>query len=295
MAPAHSSFRRRLRLSSVAAILSMLASCSQMPELGAPPKSNSFGAAPVVSRTPADQALECLARSNSVRNEGKVYAVHIITDATQKTAVEETGGFVPRDVAGMMVTALARAGVKQVNRSNTAVSEFEINLAREQVLGDGGPVFVAGESVPYRPILRGQMRGSDYVIDGTITQLDFNTFTYGGEFSFFGVGAGRRVFALTVAADLRVTDTRNTRIVKAQSYSKQAVGEEVYGSVFRFFSNELYDVQIGKKSIEGMHAGIRWMLAEAAYDIVRELTKHDGTCDRFLPERVYATRVPEEP
>lgn len=264
-----------------------LAACAPLPKEGQPPTKAYFGAAPVVSATPADPALECLAKSAAVRNNGKMFAVHIITDATQKSSIDDTGGFVPRDVAGMMVTALAKAGVRQVNRSNTAVSEFEINLAREQVLGDGGPVTVAGETVPYRPILRGQLRGSDYVIDGTITQLDFNTYSNGREISLFGIGAGQRVFALTVGADLRVTDTRKTEIVKAQSYSKQAVGEEVYGSVYRFFSNELYDVQIGRKNQEGLHAGIRWMLAEAAYDIVSDLTGHNGSCDKFLPENVY--------
>ena len=264
-----------------------LGGCSPLPDTGSPPRAQFFGAAPVVAATPADEALECLAQTNAVRSDNTVFAVHVIVDATQKTAVEDTGGFVPRDTAGMLVTALAKAGVRQVNRSNTAVSEFEINLAREQVLGDGGPVQVGSETVPYRPILRGQLRGSDYVIDGAITQLDFNTYSEGGEFQIFGLGAGRRVFAVTVAADLRVTDTTTTEIVKAQSYSKQAVGYEVYGSVFRFFDEELYDVQIGRKNLEGLHAGIRWMLAEAAYDIVSDLTGHDGFCDQFLPENVY--------
>jgi len=269
-------------------------SCSGMltfPETGELPREARQGAAPVIADTPADEALECLSRTPGVRNNNKVFAVHVINDFTGKNSVEETGAYVPRDVAGMMVTALAKTGIRQVNRVNTAVTEFEIGRAREQILGDGGPVTVGSETVPYRPLLRGQLRGSDYVIDGSLNQLDFNTYSGGAEASLFGVGGGKRVFALTVGADLRVTETKTTQIVKADSYSKQAVGQEVYGSVFRFYSDELYDVKIGAKSQEGLHAGIRWMLAEAAYDIVSELTNHDGSCDRLLPE--YKYRVQE--
>ncbi len=192
------------------------------------------------------------------------------------------------------MTALAKAGVPQVNRMNTAVTEFEIGLAREQILGGDGPVVIEGETLPYRPVERGELRGSDYVIDGAITQLDFNSYSGGGEALLGGIGGGVRRFALTAAADLRVTETKSTRIVMADSYSKQAVGSEVFASIFRFVSNEeLFDVKIGSKELEGLHFGIRWMLAEAAYDIVSDLTKHDGRCDRLLPANTQALRQPE--
>ncbi len=242
------------------------------------------GALPVVSDTPADAALACLSETPEVRNSRAVFAVHIISDLTQRVSVDEVGAYVPRDVAGMLVTALDRAGVRQVNRINTAVTEFEIALSREQILGDGGPVNVEGETIPYRPLRRGVLRGSDFVIDGSITQLDFNVYSEGGEVGLFGASAGRRVFALTAGADLRVTNTETTEIVLSNAYSKQAVGREVFGSIFRFFSDELFDVQIGRENIEGLHAGIRWMLAEAAYDIVSEVLNHDGSCDALLPE-----------
>ncbi|MEX3313500.1 CsgG/HfaB family protein [Sulfitobacter sp. PS-8MA] len=274
--------------------LSALIGCAGLPpELSAPrPQYN--GAIPTVVATPADAALACLARSPSVRGSRRMFSVHNISDLTQKIEVEATGPFVPRDTAGMLVTALARAGVKQVNRVNTTVSEFEIARAREQLLGDGGTTVVEGESLPYRPLERGSLRGSDIVIDGAITQLDFNTYSGGGEGGLFGLSGGRRNFALTVAADLRVTDTRTTELLMAQAYSKQAVGVEVYGSVFRFFDDELFDVQIGSKSQEGLHAGLRWMLADAAYNIVSTTLNHDGSCDRFLPQNRQAlTQVAE--
>jgi curli biogenesis system outer membrane secretion channel CsgG len=261
-----------------------LTACSGYPPQFSQPEAPFNGAIPIVVATPADAALECLSNSSAVRNSSRVFSVHIITDLTQKFEVDEAGPFVPRDTAGMLVTSLARAGVRQVNRVNTAVTEFEIARAREQILGDGGVTIVEGEPLPYRPLERGSLRGSDVVIDGAITQLDFNTFSGGVEGSLFGIGAGQRNFALTVAADLRVTDTRSTELLMAQAYSKQAVGVEVYGSVFRFFDDELFDVKIGSKSQEGLHAGIRWMLAESAYDIVSKTLNHDGSCDRLLPE-----------
>jgi curli production assembly/transport component CsgG/holdfast attachment protein HfaB len=246
---------------------------------------------PTITQTPADPALACLAESDAVKASDTTFAVHTIQDATNKFATEETGGFVPRDVAGMLVTALSKAGVKQVNRANTAVTEWEIARAKEQVLGDGRRVRVGDQTVSFRPLVKGSLRGSDIVIDGVITQLDFNTYSRGVEATVGGVGAGARVFALTVAADLRVTDTRSTELILANSYSKQAVGHEVFASIFRFFSSELFDVKIGDKSQEGLHAGVRWLLAEAAYDIVALVTEHDGSCDRLLPEATQELRA----
>ncbi|MBM2576775.1 hypothetical protein JQC91_10715 [Jannaschia sp. Os4] len=272
---------RALVLASVSA--AALAGCGSLPAPQGAPRAALVGPIPVVTATPADAALECLSNSRAVARDDTVFAVHAIADLTQKIAVDEAGGFVPRDVAGMMVTALSRAGIKQVNRVNTTVSEFEIARAREQILGDGGTTVVEGEAIQYRPLERGAMRGSDVVIDGAITQLDFNTFSEGGEVALFGLGGGRRSFALTVGADIRVTDTVSTELVLAQAYSKQAVGRELYGSVFRFFDDELFDVNVGRENLEGLHAGVRWMLAEAAYDIVAEVTGHDGSCDALLP------------
>ncbi|WGH78133.1 CsgG/HfaB family protein [Jannaschia ovalis] len=189
--------RIALRRAAALACALGLSGCGQLtlpPQFGVPFATYN-GTIPVVTATPADAALECLSQTPQVQRSGRIFAVHQITDLTQKIEVDEVGGFVPRDVAGMLVTSLSRAGVRQVNRVNTAVTEFEIARAREQVLGDGRTVVVEGETLPYRPIERGALRGSDIVIDGAITQLDFNTFSRGGEGSFFGVGGAAHLRA----------------------------------------------------------------------------------------------------
>lgn len=270
-----------------------LSGCTYFPQQVAPGDPY-YGPVPVATVTPADDALYCLSQSPEVKKTRKRFAVHIISDQTNKFSAEEAGGYVPRDSASMMISSLQKAGVKQVNRANTAVSEWEIARAREQVLGDGGTVKVGNQSVTFRPILKGSVRGSDYVIDGTITQLDFNTYSGGGEATVGGIGGGARVFALTAAADIRVTDTKSTEILLAGSYSKQAVGTEVFASVFRFFGNDLFDVKIGDKSQEGLHAAVRWLMAEAAYDVVSTIVKHDGSCDRFLPKASQEVREKQE-
>ena len=275
---------------SVAALTALaLSGCVHLGEMGRPFDQFS-GPVPLATTTPADDALLCLSQTPGVQRSGIVFAVHTVTDQTNKFTSEE-GGVVPRDVAGMLVTALQKAGVRQVNRSNTVVTEWEIARAREQILGDGGSVTVGNQTVDFRPITPGSLRGSDYVIDGAITQLDFNTYSGGAEASVMGFGGGARLYALTVAIDLRVTNTQSTEIVRAGTYSKQAVGTEVFASVFRFFSNDLYDIRIGDKSQEGLHAGLRWVVAEAAYDIVSSLANHDGSCDRYLPEVTQQVRT----
>ncbi|MFC3706301.1 CsgG/HfaB family protein [Devosia honganensis] len=258
-----------------------LAGCTALTPMTRP-HAQFHGPVPIATATPADEALVCLSRSPEVRRAGIVVAVHTITDQTNKFTSEE-GGFVPRDAAAMLITALQKAGIAQVNRSNTVVTEWEIARAKEQILGDGGQTTVGNQTVDFRPVTKGSIRGSDYVIDGALTQLDFNTYSGGAEAVVGGIGGGARSFALTAAADIRVTNTRTTRIVRAGSYAKQAVGTEVYASVFRFFSNELFDIKIGDKSQEGLHAGVRWLMAEAAYDIVGSLVNHNGACDKYLP------------
>lgn len=279
-------FSRMIKQFAFSLVMASLALTGCTPIMGQEglPAKGYIGPVPAATHTPADAALACLAKTPQVRNSRLMFAVHVVTDQTQKFSSYESGGYVPHDSAAMLVTALAKAGIKQVNRINTAVSDFEVAKAREQLLGDGGPEKVGDITVPYRPLLKGSMRGSDYVIDGAITQLDFNTFSGGAQADVLGLGGGARVFALTVGADLRVTDTRSTRIVLAQSYTKQAVGKEIYGSIFRFFNDELYDVKIGTKYQEGLHAGVRWLMAEAAYDIVSTLIHHNPACDQLLPE-----------
>jgi curli biogenesis system outer membrane secretion channel CsgG len=265
----------------VSAALVGLAGCTTIGSLGRPIKAYN-GAVPLATATPADDALVCLSKTSGVRKSGIIFAVNTITDQTGKFSTDE-GGYVPRDAAGMLISALQKAGVQQVNRANTSVTEWELARAKEQILGDGKPTTVGDQTVDFRPILKGEIRGSDYVIDGTLTQLDFNTFSGGAEALIGGIGAGARYYGLTAAADLRVTDTKTTKIIRAGSYSKQAVGQEVYGSVYRFFSSDLFDIKIGDKSQEGLHAALRWLMAEAAYDIVASATRHDGSCDKYLP------------
>ena len=254
------------------------------------PKPEFHGPVPIANSTPHDEALVCLSKSSEVRNSGIMLAVHTISDQTNKFNAEE-GSFVPRDAAAMLITALQKAGMKQVNRTNTVVTEWEIARAKEQLLGDGAPATVGNQSVEFRPITKGSIRGSDYVIDGALTQLDFNTYSGGAEATVGGIGGGARAFALTAAADIRVTNTKTTRIVRAGSYAKQAIGTEVFASVFRFFSNEMFDIKIGDKSQEGLHAGIRWLMAEAAYDIVGSLVNHNGACDKYLPQATQDIRA----
>ncbi|HEV7291113.1 MAG TPA: CsgG/HfaB family protein [Devosia sp.] len=278
-----------LKLLGTAVLVVALTGCTTFSQMSRP-KAQFHGPVPLATATPADDALVCLSKTPEVRNSGIVLAVHTITDQTNKFNSDE-GGFVPRDVAAMLITALQKAGMAQVNRSNTVVTEWELARAREQILGDGAPQTVGNQTVEFRPITKGSIRGSDYVIDGAITQLDFNTYSGGGELLVGGIGGGARAFALTAAADLRVTNTESTRIVRAGSYSKQAVGNEVYASVFRFFSSELFDIKIGDKSQEGLHAGVRWLMAEAAYDIVSSLVRHKGSCDKYLPQATQEIRA----
>ena len=75
------------------AVAVVLAGCQGLPPEFSSPRAAYNGAIPTVVATPADDALECLSNTPNVRNSGRVFSVHVISDLTQKIEVEETGGF----------------------------------------------------------------------------------------------------------------------------------------------------------------------------------------------------------
>ncbi len=283
-----------LRPASVLALL-VLAGCT-VPPPGETPIATVRGPVPVRGLTPLDRALACL-RAKAPKGSDLRFAVHRIPDRTGVSDYDGPGKYVPQAAELMLITALARAGVRQVNRTAVAVSEWELKQALEKRLGEGEPVEVNGRRYPFRPIRMGQLLGSTHTIFGAITELDFDILSGGAEVSVGGVGAKARGYYVSLGVDVVVSDTRTTEIVWARSYRKQIWGREVEAGLFRFFDVnpggngggvggigvELFDIRVGRQENEPIHASLRWVMAQAAYDIVRDFTGVGEVCDAFVP------------
>ncbi|HYD68347.1 CsgG/HfaB family protein [Azospirillum sp.] len=269
----------------------MLSACAVPPPLGEEPAKLISGPIPVKTATPATEALKCLGRLPRPPMDLRL-AVGDIPDRTGRFNYQEIGAYVTQGATHMLISSLSAARVPQVNRSTTAIMEFELAQALNQRLGEGRVVQAGSQSVMFRPIPKGMVLGSTHYVTGAITELDFKVVNNSAEVTIAGIGAGAKSYAVQIGLDLAVTDTRTSQIVYSKAWRKQAVGYETSANLFRFFDlgvkggafagDVLFDISIGEQPTEPLQGAIRWAIESAAYDIVSELYRTGAACDQHL-------------
>ena len=271
-----------------------LAGCTVQPP-GDTPVAVARGPVPTKSATPMDQALGCLALNLAPDFDMRL-AVHSLPDRTGVNDYDGPGAYVTQGAELMMVSALAKAGVRQVNRTATSIAEWELSQAMEQRLGDGARVVVGDTSVAFRPIQAGQYLGSTHTVYGGITELDFDLLSDGFEAHIAGIGGKARGYYIGIGLDIVVADSRSTEIVLARSYRKQIWGQELEANLFRFWDIgsggndigdvgvELFDLRLGRQQNEPIHQSVRWVVEHAAYEMVRDLGGIGHICEAHVPE-----------
>ncbi len=231
-----------------------------------------IGNAPVISNeTPYSTALRCLSRS--LRGQGMAgprIAVGQIADYTGKQEFEG-GRKVTQGAALMAISALAKSGVRLVERFDTGVTELELKYANNKLIGDEGE----NGNTAYRQIHAGQIPGSDYYLVGGITELNFNIRSGGldGLFSEedpMGTTATvvAKQYVLNVGLDLRLVKTSTLEVVDVISYQKQIIGRELRAGVFDFFGGSLIDVGAGEKALEPIQLAVRAVIERAVLEMV---------------------------
>ncbi|CAN1533114.1 Curli production assembly/transport component CsgG [Caulobacteraceae bacterium] len=234
-----------------------------------------IGTAPATANaTPYSPGLVCLAMA--ARGAGRrspTIAVGRIADYTGK---QEDGLAGPRLTQGgslMAITALAKAGAEMVERIDTSVPELELRYANNKLLSDSGQ-----SPGGYRPIAAGQYAGSDYVIAGGITELNYNIRSSGLEAGVGGSGASSakgvisgKSYVMNIGIDLRLIDTRTMRIVDVISYQKQIIGREVGGGAFSFLGSNIIDISAGHGEMEPLQLGVRTLIERASLEFMANL------------------------
>lgn len=232
--------------------------------------------APSRNVTPYDDIFNCYGQ---LLGEDRLsIAVGDIRDYTGKTT-EEEGLLITQGGALMAYSGLGKMapGVILHERFDTRIADAELAWINARQLGNGAENPIqnetgATETVPWLPYYGGSVLQSDYYIVGGITEVNFNIRSGGAEAFLSGVGPRARTYVMNVAIDLRIVGTQSLRVFDTVSVQKQLVGYEVDFEVFRFFEDELFDVNTGVKNSEPLQLGVRVAIEDAILQLVQSVS-----------------------
>lgn len=234
------------------------------------------GSAPATSNaTPYSRALFCLAeQARQAHRASPVIAVGRIADYTGKQEDNMGGPKLTQGGSLMAISALAKSGANIVERVDVQVPEMELRYANNKLIGDQD----ATAPGAYRPVRAGQYLGSDYVITGGITELNYNIRSGSLEAGVGGGGKdsaravlGGRSYVMNIGVDLRLVDTRTMRVVDVVSYQKQIHGREVGGGGFAFMGSRVIDISAGQGELEPLQLGVRSLIERATVEFMARL------------------------
>ncbi|MDO8297528.1 MAG: holdfast anchoring protein HfaB [Caulobacter sp.] len=238
-----------------------------------------IGSAQVTANpTPYTDALVCIAQYARQYNlRSPRISVGRISDFTGKEEADGSGRKVTQGASLMAMSALGKAGISQVERFDTSVSELELKYANNKLITDGPTPGVDGPVDP-RKIFSGQVAGSDFYITGGITELNYNIRSTGGD-ALAGdrdaeglKGSFRsRVFVMNIALDLRLVNTRTLEVVDVISYQKQIVGREVGLGLFDFLNGNVFDISAGSSALEPVQLAVRSLVERAVVEMSANL------------------------
>jgi curli biogenesis system outer membrane secretion channel CsgG/outer membrane protein OmpA-like peptidoglycan-associated protein len=246
------------------------------------------GSAARRNHTPLEPAFACLAQALRDRNFPQFgVAVGDVKDYTGKYSQNE-GSTITQGGALMIYSALGKLGdvIQLQERFDTRIAELELAYTDRRQLGDGRTHAVeqGKPAVPWVPYFGGSILRSNYYIVGGVTELNYNIASGGAEVTVSGVGFKGRTFTMNIGVDLRIVDTRTLVIAKTVSLQKQIVGQEVGAGVYRFFGNDLVDINVGNKSQEPLQLGVRTAIEHGVIELIASIAGVDG--DRCLSNAV---------
>jgi len=246
------------------------------------------GSAPETNVSPLDAGFSCFNRYLASVRSHPVFSVGRILDQTGKFSNEASvGGFeVTQGLTNEIYSAYGKftPDFNVVERTDTEIPNFDIGVWKQQLLGDPNE---AGQVDPktgqvigrgLRQYRGGQILADDYYITGAITEVNYDIGSGGLEVGVQNIGAGKRVYSMSVAMDLRIVDARSLRVVKAVSERKVLHGYETKAGVFNFLGQTLINLNAGTKAQEPLELGVRATAEDAVLRLVGAvLPAPDGT------------------
>lgn len=257
---------------SMTAIALLLAGCSTDMHNSTPVVPMS-GPSVALTETPYTPLLECVGKY--VKNKPKyTIAVDTIPDLTGVFSPYAGGYQVTQGAQDMAVSALAETGAYNlVERSHMNIPLFELRSANDFLLRDDNPAdnFTDSKGRLARKIASGELMGSDYILMGSITELNLNLSSGGYDLSIYGIGGGWRSFWYDVALDLRLVDTKTSLIKMAIPARKQLWGYENKAGVLNFFGTTFVDANAGQKVQEPAGIAVRSVIEDSVFQMTKQL------------------------
>lgn len=238
------------------------------------------GSAPRRNFTPNEAAFACMAKSIQQKKKPPVgVAVGDVKDYTGRYSSTE-GSAITQGGSLMVYSALGKLGSSVLiqERFDTRIAELELAYTDKRQLGDGRTHTVeqGKPNVPWIPYFGGSIIKSNFYIVGGITELNYNIASSGFEVGVGGVGGKRRTYTMNVGVDLRIVDTRSLLVHKTISLQKQLIGQEIGAGVYRFFGNDLVDINVGNKSQEPLQLGVRTTIEQGVIELLAAVTEVDA-------------------
>lgn len=203
------------------------------------------------------------------------FAVGEIADKTGQLSTQSGSGYstvLSQGVSEMMMSALYKTQkVRMVERFDLRVPLAEMRMTEQGLVSREG-----GASQ------RGTIRGSDFVVVGALTELNYNIVSEGARLSIGGIGGGARTVVINVALDMRVVNARSFEVSYVSTLQKQVYGYEVEANVFRFFGNQLVEFDAGRIQNEPLQLGVRSVVEMGVYQIMTEFLGLPGSQDCAL-------------
>jgi len=218
--------------------------------------------------TPLARALVCIGEQVGKKASRDTFAVGKVEDMTGQS-MDTARPVITHGAALMLISALDKMGLKQVERFDTSVAELELKYANQKLIGDE-----TGEE-PFKKIKAGVLSPSDYVVVGGITELDFNTYSSAFDSLVGPFKQSNRLYAITVAADLRLIETDTLKVVDTVSFKKQIFGRENQrgGAGYSLYLG--LEVSNRERAQEPIQTSVRLVLERAAIDLVSRLYHAD--------------------
>ncbi|MCR6630757.1 MAG: hypothetical protein NVV74_12300 [Magnetospirillum sp.] len=216
--------------------------------------------APVTNNdTPYSRCLVSLGRLQG--SNLPVFAVGEVGDKTGQFQATGNGTstVLTQGVSEMVMSALYKTQkARLVERYDLRIPLAQAKMAEQKLTG------------PETTIRPGTVRGSDFVLMGALTELNYNITSGGGRLAVGGIGGGGRMVVINVGLDLRVVNSRTFDVPYVTSLQKQIVGYEVEANVFRFFGTQLVEFDAGMRKNEPVQLGVRSVVEMAVYQIMTD-------------------------
>lgn len=242
--------------------------------------------------TPYHAMLQCVGQLAQAHNPPYVIAVDNIPDRTGKFSYTQDGYEVTQGAQDMAVSALGETeAYKLVERSQFSIPLFEMQMANNFLLRDANPnnnMDTQGKIA--RKIYSGTLLGSDYVLVGSITEINYNLASGGYEFTVDGIGPGWRAFWMDVGVDLRLVNTKTGEIVMTLPLRKQIWGYENKFNVVRFFGSTFVDAHAGEKDQEPIELAVRSVIEDGVIQMTKQLYQlSPNACEAYDPANGYVS------